>query len=151
MTFTIHHVNLPAPDMQASARFYEALLGLAPGTWTYPRGKGDGDLSADPAGLRLYPSAGASRGANAGLHLITPEPGFARRHGLDHNATVGGHVAIQVPDLDPVIERLDTAGIPYSLTGEYAIPGMRHLYVYDPGMNLLEINDTAPPPLEIAA
>ena len=54
-------------------------------------------------------------------------------------------MAIQVPGLEGVIERLEAAGIPYSLTGEYAIPGMRHVYVYDPGMNLLEINEYRAP------
>ena len=141
MSWSIHHVNLPAPDMAASARFYEAVLGLAPGSWTFPPPERTGAISADPARLRLYPADTASRGANSGLHLILPEPDFARRNGLDHNPSIGGHVAIQVPDLDPVIERLEAAGVPYSLAGEFAIPGMRHVYVYDPAMNLLEINE----------
>ena len=50
-------------------------------------------------------------------------------------------MALQTDDLDGVIARLDAAGIAYSLTGEFAIPGMRHLYVCDPAMNLLEINE----------
>ena len=70
-----------------------------------------------------------------------PEPEFARLNGLDHNPSIGGHVALQTDDLDGVIARLDAAGIAYSLTGEFAIPGMRHLYVCDPAMNLLEINE----------
>ncbi len=91
--------------------------------------------------LRLYATSGLTRGANSGLHLIKPDPTFARENGLDHNPSIGGHVAIQVEDLDVIIARLDSAGIAYSLTGEYAIPNMRHLYVYDPAMNLLEINE----------
>ncbi len=142
MSFSIHHVNLPAPDVRKSAAFYADILGLREGRWTFPPPEKVGHLSADPAKLTLFPAAAAARGANAGLHLIAPEPAFARKNGLDHNPSIGGHVALQVPDLDAVIRRLDAAGVPYSLTGEFAIPGMRHLYVYDPAMNLLEINET---------
>ena len=30
-------------------------------------------------------------------------PGFAKANGLDHNPTIGGHVAITVPDLDAAL------------------------------------------------
>ena len=140
MTWAIHHVNLPATDVRASARFYSQIIGMAEGTWTFPPPEQTGHLSADPARLTLFPGASTAQGANAGLHLIKPEPEFARKNGLDHNPSIGGHVAIQVKDLDGVIARLKAAGIPYSETGVFAIPGMRHIYVYDPAMNLLEIN-----------
>lgn len=141
MAWAIHHVNLPAPDVRRSAAFYRDILGLSEGGWVFPPAEQTGYLSADPARLTIFPSRGPARGANAGLHLILPEPGFARRNDLDHNPSIGGHVAIQVDDLDAIIARLDAAGIPYSLTGVFAIPAMRHLYVYDPAMNLLEINE----------
>jgi len=140
MTWAIHHVNLPAVDVRASARFYTEIIGMAEGQWTFPPPEQTGHLSADPAKLTLFPGTTQARGANAGLHLIRPEPEFARKNGLDHNPSIGGHVAIQVTDLDAVIARLKAAGIPYSETGVFAIPGMRHIYVYDPAMNLLEIN-----------
>jgi len=140
MTWAIHHVNLPAVDVRASVRFYTEIIGMAEGQWTFPPPEQTGHLSADPAKLTLFPGTTQARGANAGLHLIRPEPEFARKNGLDHNPSIGGHVAIQVADLDAVIARLKAAGIPYSETGVFAIPGMRHIYVYDPAMNLLEIN-----------
>jgi len=140
MTWAIHHVNLPAVDVRASARFYTEIIGMAEGQWTFPPPEQTGHLSADPARLTLFPGTTQARGANAGLHLIRPEHEFARKNGLDHNPSIGGHVAIQVTDLDAVIARLKAAGIPYSETGVFAIPGMRHIYVYDPAMNLLEIN-----------
>ena len=89
----------------------------------------------------LTAPASAARGANAGLHLIAPDPAFARKNGLDHNATIGGHVAIQVADLDAVMERLKAVGIAFSYAPTFAIPNMRHVYVYDPAMNLLELNE----------
>lgn len=141
MSWSLHHVNLPANDVRASASFYTNILGFAEGRWVFPPPEQVGHISADPARLTIFPTETASRGDNAGLHLIRPEPEFARANQLDHNPSIGGHVAFQVPDLDAVRRRLDAAGIPYSLAGTFAIPGMRHLYVYDPSMNLIEVNE----------
>lgn len=145
MSWAIHHVNLPAPDVRASAAFYRDVLGMAEGAWTFPPAGQVGHISADPARLTLFSGATAAQGANAGLHLIAPEPAFARRNGLDHNPSIGGHVAIQVDDLDAVMARLKAAGIAFSYAPTFAIPGMRHVYVYDPAMNLLEINEYRAP------
>ncbi|MEM7567273.1 MAG: VOC family protein [Pseudomonadota bacterium] len=139
--WSIHHVNLPATDVRASAQFYADILGLTEANWTFPPADQVGHLSNDPARLTLFPTDTASEGANSGLHLIKPEPEFARLNGLDHNPSVGGHVAIQVDDLDAVMERLKAAGIAFSYAPTFAIPHMRHVYVYDPAMNLLEINE----------
>ncbi len=141
MSWSIHHVNLPATDVRASARFYAQVLGLAEGRWTFPPAEQVGHISNDPEQLTLFPCDTASQGANSGLHLILPEPEFARKNALDHNPSIGGHVAIQVTDLDAVMERLKVAGIPFSYAPTFAIPHMRHVYVYDPAMNLLEINE----------
>ncbi len=140
MSWAIHHVNLPATDVRASARFYTEIIGMAEEAWTFPPPAQTGQVSADPARLTLFTPSMSAEGANPGLHLIRPEPEFARMNGLDHNPSIGGHVAIQVKDLDAVIARLKAAGIPFSATGIFAIPRMRHIYVYDPAMNLLEIN-----------
>ncbi|MEL6218542.1 MAG: VOC family protein [Pseudomonadota bacterium] len=141
MTWSIHHVNLPATDVRASARFYAEILGMAEGSWVFPPADQVGHISADPARLTVFPNQTTAKGANAGLHLILPEPEFARKNGFDHNPSIGGHVAIQVPDLEVVMERLKAAGIPFSYAPTFAIPHMRHIYVYDPAMNLLEINE----------
>ena len=137
----IHHVNLPAIDVRASAKFYSEILGMKERAWTFPPAEQVGHISADPEKLTLFSCDTASRGDNSGLHLILPEPEFARKNSLDHNPSIGGHIAIQVPDLEAVIARLKAAGIAYSYAPTYAIPNMRHIYVYDPAMNLLEINE----------
>ena len=74
-----------------------------------------------------------------------PIPGDQRAfqqpaNGLDHNPTIGGHVAITVPDIDVVKRRLDAAGIQYSDAGRYAMVGFHQIYLYDPSMNLIEVN-----------
>jgi len=142
---SIHHVNLPASNVRESANFYTDIVGFAEQSWVFPPAEQTGAISADPAKMTLFGMSSASLGANAGLHLIKPDPTFAAANHMHHNPSIGGHPAFQVANLDAVIERLKTAGIPYSLTGTFAIPNMRHLYVYDPGMNLIEINEMIKP------
>ncbi|MEM1343436.1 MAG: VOC family protein [Pseudomonadota bacterium] len=146
MSWSIHHVNLPATDVRAAARFYTEILGMREAAWAFPPPEQVGHISADPARLTLLPTPTGAKGANSGLHLIAPEPEFARKNGFDHNPSIGGHVAIQVDDLDAVMERLKAAGIPFSYAPTFAIPHMRHVYVYDPAMNLLEINEVVKDP-----
>jgi len=141
MNWSIHHVNLAANDVRETARFYTEILGFAEGTWVFPPSEQVGHISADPSRLTIFTGDARSQGENSGLHIIKPEPEFARKNALDHNPSIGGHVAFQVDDLDGVIHRLKSAGISYSLTGTFAIPNMRHLYVYDPSMNLIEVNE----------
>ena len=71
---------------------------------------------------------------------MKPVPRFAKDNGLFHNPTIGGHVAITVPDLEVVKRRLEAAGVLFSDAGQYAMLGYRQIYLYDPSMNLIEIN-----------
>lgn len=135
MVWSIHHVNLQAKDVRRCAAFYKDILGMTEQNWVFPETRGY--LPGDPDKLALL---GDGRESHTGLHLIAPDPTFAERNGLSHNPSVGGHVAFHVDDLPAVIERLTVAGIPFSMTGEFAIPGLRHVYVTDPEGNLLEIN-----------
>lgn len=135
MVWSIHHVNLQAKDVRRCAAFYKDILGMTEQNWVFPETRGY--LPGDPDKLALL---GDGRESHTGLHLIAPDPTFAERNGLNHNPSVGGHVAFHVDDLPAVIERLTVAGIPFSMTGEFAIPGLRHVYVTDPEGNLLEIN-----------
>ncbi|CTQ48306.1 VOC family protein [Jannaschia donghaensis] len=135
MSWSIHHVNLQARDVRATAAFYSNVLGMKEAAWAFPQTRGY--LPGDPDKLALM---GDGRDSHSGLHLIAPDAEFAAKNSLIHNPSVGGHVAFQVDDLDAVIARLRAAGIPHSVTGEFAIPGLRHVYVTDPEGNLIEIN-----------
>ena len=137
MRWSIHHVNLEARDVRRAAAFYRDVLGMAEHAWAFPKSKGY--LPGDPDRLALL---GDGRDGHSGLHLIAPDEDFAAKNDLLFNPSKGGHVAIQVPDLDAVIARLRAARIPHSVTGEFAIPGLRHVYLEDPEGNLLEINGT---------
>ncbi|MEL7211617.1 MAG: VOC family protein [Pseudomonadota bacterium] len=136
MSWSIHHVNLEARDVRKTAGFYAAMLGMEEHAWAFPASRGY--LPGDPDKLALF---GDRRDSHSGLHLIAPDAEFAAKNDLTHNPSVGGHVAFEVDDLEAVIARLRAAGIRYSLTGEFAIPGMRHLYVEDPDGNLIEVNE----------
>lgn len=143
MTWVIHHVNLPAHDVRESAAFYSAIFGMQEGVFQRPAS--GGNFRSDPAALASFEQDGAAGlGANNGLHIVKPVPDFAKANGLHHNPTNGGHVAISVPDLDAVMRRLDAAGVMYSDAGQYAMLGFRQIYLYDPSMNLLEINQRVP-------
>lgn len=135
MGWSIHHVNLQAKDVRRTAAFYRNVLGMTEQDWVFPEKRGY--LPGDPDKLALL---GDGREGHTGLHLIAPDPDFAEKNDLIHNPSVGGHVAIHVEDLQGVIDRLTAAGIPFSVTGEFAIPGLRHVYVNDPEGNLIEIN-----------
>ena len=133
--WTIHHVNLPAHDVREAAAFYAAIFGMAEGVFQRPQGRGN--FRSDAAALAVFPEAEVP---NTGLHIVKPVPAFARDNGLHHNPTIGGHVAISVPDIEAVKRRLEAAGILYSDAGQYAMLGYRQIYLYDPSMNLIEVN-----------
>jgi catechol 2,3-dioxygenase-like lactoylglutathione lyase family enzyme len=135
MGWSLHNVNLQARDVRRTAAFYTEILGMTERDWVFPDTRGY--LPGDPDKLALL---GDGREGHTGLHLIAPDPEFARKNNLIHNPSVGGHVAIHVDDLGAVIDRLTAAGIAFSVTGEFAIPGLRHVYVEDPEGNLIEIN-----------
>ena len=57
-----------------------------------------------------------------------------------HNPTFGGHVAITVPDVKAVMDKMDKVGHLYSDAGTYAMAGLHQVYQDAPSMNFIEIN-----------
>ncbi|MEM7774174.1 MAG: VOC family protein [Pseudomonadota bacterium] len=132
MDWSIHHVNIPAVDVKATASFLRDIIGLPEGNWTYP--DKPGELHHRDDTIAYFGTE------NRGIHVVKPIATFARDNGFIHNPTIGGHPAISVPDITAVMRRLDDAGIPYSDAGTYAMKGVHQIYVYDPSMNVIEIN-----------
>ena len=130
----IHHVNLQAADVRRSVDFLKSVAGLQEGQWRAPEGKGD--FSIDPADLSIFPIGDF----NGGLHIIKPDPGFAKRNNFAHNPSLGGHPAIAVADLMAVKSRLERAGIEVTDAGTYAMAGMHQIYCLDPSGNVIEVN-----------
>lgn len=130
----IHHVNRQVHDVASTAAFYRDLVGMTPGIFMMPDADARGDFDSSANGLAVFGPE------NRGLHLVRGQPTFHVDNGLMHNPTIGGHIAITVPDLGPVISRMDKAGHPYSDAGTYAMVGMHQLYTFDPSLNFIEIN-----------
>ena len=118
MSIELHHVSLLVADTGRAVDFYAGILGLAvsssrpelgfPGAWL--------ELSGQQLHL---------------LELPNPDP-------LDDRPEHGGrdrHVAFSVDDLDTYRERLDAAGIGYTLSRS----GRRALFCRDPDGNACEL------------
>jgi catechol 2,3-dioxygenase-like lactoylglutathione lyase family enzyme len=132
----IHHVNLMAHDVRETAAFFAEIAGMEEGRWTRPEGADEGAFSIDPAELTIFPLGEGNRG----LHIIRPDVYFASRNGFLVNPSIGGHPAIMVPDLAPVMARMDAASWHYDDAGVDAMPGMHQIYTWDPAMNVVEVN-----------
>lgn len=134
MRWSIHHVNLCAPQVARTRAFLRDLVGLPEGTWTYPDARQLGQIGHTEDMVAYFGTD------NRGIHVVRPIPTFPRDNGFLHNPTIGGHVAITVENLDAVARNLDKASIPYSDAGIYAMKDVHQIYVYDPSWNVVEFN-----------
>lgn len=118
----IHHVSLIVADTGRALAFYRDLLGLA----------------TDPARPDLgYPGAWLRVGGHQ-IHLLelpNPDPveGRPAHGGRDR------HLALSVDDLDALVQRLEAAGVGYTLSRS----GRRALFCRDPDANALELVEQA--------
>ncbi len=134
MNWAIHHVNICAPDVSRTRWFLHELVGIPVGVWTYPDADQLGEIGHDDGMIAYFGTD------NRGIHAVRPIATFPGDNGLLHNPTLGGHVAITVPDIHAVADRLDRASIVYSDAGIYAMKGVHQIYVYDPSWNVVEFN-----------
>jgi catechol 2,3-dioxygenase-like lactoylglutathione lyase family enzyme len=128
----LHHVNISAVDVRKAVEFYTTILGLKEKSLVQPEAAGN--FPVDREALGIFGSD------NRGLHLIRPVASWAKDNGLAHNPSIGGHVAICVPDLDKLTANLDAMGVPYSDAGSIAMEDFRQVFCFDPSMNLIEFN-----------
>lgn len=114
----LNHVSVLVADTGRALNFYVDVLGFSVDP-------GRGDLGYPGAWLRLN--------ADEQIHLLqlpNPDPtdGRPNHGGRDR------HLALNVPDLDVVTERLDQAGVRYTRS----VSGRRALFCRDPDANALE-------------
>ena len=118
MLTAILHASFLSSDLARSRAFYEGVLGLRPNP-SRPQ------MSYDGIWYDVAP--------NQQIHLLLlpdPEAGLQRpAHGGRDR-----HVALAVSDLAKLIERLEQAGIAYTLSSS----GRRALFCRDPDGNALE-------------
>lgn len=112
------HVTFLATDLERSRAFYEGVLQL------------QSDASRPDLG---FPGVWYGIGSGQQIHLMcvpNPEAGLQRpEHGGRDR-----HVALAVNDFDGLVQRLDVAGIVYTLSKS----GRRALFCRDPDGNALE-------------
>lgn len=147
MTATVlHHVGLRVADAERAAAFYVDVLGAAPLVRpTALEGRG-ADQAAQHPGVRM-------RVAMVSFGDVAVE--LFEFVGDDRPAWAAGpaegtipHLALQVPDTDAALERVEAAG------GRRVWPAVdrfgraRCVYVRDPDGNVLELLDA--PPADIA-
>lgn len=113
---TVNHIGLPISDRATSIKMYRDMLGL----------------KVIPHQIDGNTLAWTECGDGSMVHLIDPPAQPAERDGRQH-------VAFEVDDLDPVIEALAEAKIPLANEPGVRHDGQRHLFVYDPDGNRIEI------------
>ncbi len=74
--------------------------------------------------------------------MSRPNPNMARDNNYFVNPSLGGHVAIEVDDIEEVKRRLEARGLYYADPGHWAVQGLYQIYVTDPSQNCVEINQT---------
>jgi catechol 2,3-dioxygenase-like lactoylglutathione lyase family enzyme len=131
MNWSLHHVNLTAYDVKTSVEFFRDVIGM-------DGGRSRSEVHGNRANLKT--DAYFFGEGTRGLHIVKPDLTAALKFNMPINPTVGGHVAIAVSDLAAVKRRLDARGNVYADPGSWAVPGMQQIYVCDPNMNVIEIN-----------
>ena len=113
------HVSVLVKDTERALEFYQGVLGL----------------ELDESRPKLsYAGAFLNLGDGRQIHLIelpSPDPidGRPKHGGRDR------HTALRVNDLDNLIDRLESAGIKYTLSSS----GRRALFCRDPDANAIEM------------
>lgn len=137
MAWKLDHVNFVTNNLEASTEFYSEVLGMKEQLFeAVAEEDREHSLPIGSDEFHAFPE----ESGRLGVHLNPPEPDFNRRTGFWINPISHGHVAFTVDDIEEIKARLDERGIPYQDAGEWAVKGRYIIYVYDPDMNLLEIN-----------
>ena len=137
MTWKIHHVNIPAPNVRESAEFYSSVFGMTETEMPVKSGP-RGSFRSDRSSLAWF------EGDNAQIHVCQPSATMARDNGFYINPVLNGHLAIQVDDIAEVKRRLDERGDYYADPGHWAMANHYQIYLHDPAMNVIEIIQPLP-------
>jgi len=124
----LDHVNIITDDLDGTARFYAALLGLE---------RRDGPPPLTPATAQWMHDAGGK----AILHINSTDCPRAFDRAVEPGALTGAvhHVALNCTGYDEVIRRVEAMGLPYQVNVVQSI-GLRQVFTPDPNNVLLELN-----------
>lgn len=132
VAWRLHHVNIPAHDVREAVGFYERVFGMKESTppWK-PQDRGVFGVSKDDVGW--------FDDGRAQVHISRPDARLPCDNGFHLHPTLRGHVAVEVDDVDLVQARLTERNANVAVAGNWALRGVRQLYTYDPGLNVVEI------------
>jgi catechol 2,3-dioxygenase-like lactoylglutathione lyase family enzyme len=133
MSWSVNHVTISSYDLERSARFYREVFGMEASS--FERSTHDSVNLMDADHFRYYVD-----GSGVELHVARPVPEFERRNGVHINPTVNGHFALTVDDLEATSARMEAARATWAHAGRIGPAGRERLYVYDPYMNVIEVN-----------
>ncbi len=138
MSWRLHHVNVPSPDLQKSIDFYQSVLDMKAEPFDAAEENLRGEYKVEDVVLvREEGDKGWPQ-----VHLQVPNPNTARDNGWHINPIAAPHTAYNVEDLEVVRERLRARGLYFADAGPWALKGYDQIYLWDPGMNIIEINQT---------
>lgn len=133
MSWELHHVNIPAPDVRASAAFYTTIFGMEEKPFPFvDRDRGAFGLGNDH--IAFFEDGSRQ------IHISKPVATMARDNGFYLNPVLNGHHAILVDDIEAVKARLEANDVYFADAGRWAFDGYYQIYCYDPGNNVVEIN-----------
>ncbi|WP_433344021.1 VOC family protein [Micromonospora sp. CA-111912] len=138
MSWSLHHVNLPASDVRAMAAFYTKVFGMQEKKFPFVD-DGRGALQTGNDFVALFEDTNQRQ-----IHICKPTPSLPWDNDLRLHPVINGHIAIEVDDIDGVMRRLAEMKMPYNDAGTWAFKGYRQVYCYDPSMNVVEINQKHP-------
>jgi catechol 2,3-dioxygenase-like lactoylglutathione lyase family enzyme len=124
----LDHVNILTADLEATASFYERVLGL-----TRDRNR---TLPPGFQGAWMRDAAG-----NAIVHLVWKDPASDRYDGYEPGLPTNAvhHVAFQCQGFDAMRERLDGLGIAYRVS-DRRHAALRQVFLADPNAVNIELN-----------
>jgi catechol 2,3-dioxygenase-like lactoylglutathione lyase family enzyme len=134
MSWSLHHVNIPASDVRAAAAFYAGVFGMQEKPFPFVE-TGRGALQTGNDFVALFEDD-----SHRQIHICKPTPTLPWDNDLRLHPVINGHMAIQVDDIEEVMRQLESRGLPYNDAGKWAFKGHRQVYCYDPSMNVVEIN-----------
>lgn len=135
MAWRLHHVNIMAPNWSETVGFYQDVFGMQNAGMPIKE-RDRGVFKYDNENVRWFEDG------NAQIHMSRPVPNMARDNNYYVNPSLGGHVAIEVDDIEAVKQRLAARDVYFADPGHWAVQGLYQIYVIDPSGNCVEINQS---------
>jgi catechol 2,3-dioxygenase-like lactoylglutathione lyase family enzyme len=129
----LHHINVPSYDVRSAAEFYSSIFEMVEKPFPFAT---DGLGQMDTRNTHV----GFFEDGLRQIHLNKPQGKIAVDNHFHINPILRGHIALNVPDLEPIKEALLKRGHYFADAGGWAFKGYFQIYFYDPSMNCVEVN-----------